>query len=824
MAYALRYFYEQKHEDGKVIRLEIYKRNATAAAMEIGDVVQGLSLNIEGGEDNIDTPVVTSSLVMTFVDAYDHPESYTKKCGNWAEFYTPDATLWKIIVKAKDPDSSFRTIWGGYVTPDSYEESLVYGGSVTITARDNIGHMSDFPFDAEGDSYGTISLRELIESAWAKIESPMELAWGSTWLECEGVSAPDTRMNVAAFAEKNWREAVEMALYGYGAVLRYIGENKVIICPLEGIPSFGENEVERTEPIFMAGATRMLTPALKRIEESASYDLVSDLQPLVKQEDFSGNSHVLDSDDNIRGFSLSNTQEGKGWLNTLDYTAIYFDASNYAISGVDASERNEIKKQMYVVANRPFSEFTEYSRYMSAQNVTIKVQFGTGLMRNVRENYLTPKAGKITSVCCRVSVTQNGITQYYDVSREWKTTSVYQTIAEEAGLTEINVPVDMSEYNGEVLIKVELGGIDATIPFVQIQSFSFETFGEDTYLATNRVNTNYDENNNVIITRDPAIAPAYNKTFLPSVIKNGIYVQSGYTYLPASAWSWKGQSAQQMAVYNHLQLICYYAKPNNILEGNIVNADVTRFAQIWDWEGKEHILVAGRFNFLSGYIEGAILREFARYDDMWANLPGTQLPATEQTSVSNVEAAAQGGSSSNAATYTNNTTVHIGTGGGGSGASSLGELSDVDITASVAGSVLFFDGSEWVDKPSSILIEELLKTSAYLASLWKVDPITGELITEKQVRIKNNVVASGQVSWGGAAEEGEEEGGGYRVFHYQQTQPAKEWKITHNLGKMPNVRIIDTNKQLCLGDVFYISQHEVKIVFESAESGDAYLD
>ena len=138
-----------------------------------------------------------------------------------------------------------------------------------------------------------------------------------------------------------------------------------------------------------------------------------------------------------------------------------------------------------------------------------------------------------------------------------------------------------------------------------------------------------------------------------------------------------------------------------------MNADVTRFAQIWDWEGKEHILVAGRFNFLSGYIEGAILREFARYDSMWGSIPSTQLPATEQTSVSNIEAAAQGGSSSNASTYTNNTTVNIGTGGGGSGASSLGELSDVDTTASVAGSVLFFNGSEWVDKSMQLILTEL---------------------------------------------------------------------------------------------------------------------
>jgi hypothetical protein len=133
MAYSLRYWYNNKLTDGKVIRLEIYKKDSTTAAMEIGDVVQGISLNIDGGEDNIDAPIVSTSLVMTFCDAYDHPEADVKKCGNYAEFYTPDATLWKVVLLCKDKgSSSFRTLRGGYVTPDSYEEVLQYRGSITI--------------------------------------------------------------------------------------------------------------------------------------------------------------------------------------------------------------------------------------------------------------------------------------------------------------------------------------------------------------------------------------------------------------------------------------------------------------------------------------------------------------------------------------------------------------------------------------------------------------------------------------------------------------------------------------------------------------------
>jgi hypothetical protein len=35
------------------------------------------------------------------------------------------------------------------------------------------------------------------------------------------------------------------------------------------------------------------------------------------------------------------------------------------------------------------------------------------------------------------------------------------------------------------------------------------------------------------------------------------------------------------------------------------------------WRGKEHLLMAGRVNLVSGTMEGAELREFVRYEDMW---------------------------------------------------------------------------------------------------------------------------------------------------------------------------------------------------------------
>ena len=153
------------------------------------------------------------------VDAPELDNNNTK-AGDWEEFYTSDATGWKVILLGRRKDESeFRAMWGGYVTPDSYTETLQHHGVVTITARDNIGHLQDFAFDAAGNEAGMITPYELITQAWAKIASPMTLDWRgeedeNEWPQAEGVNAVDMYLNVSAFEGKTWHDAVTETLYG----------------------------------------------------------------------------------------------------------------------------------------------------------------------------------------------------------------------------------------------------------------------------------------------------------------------------------------------------------------------------------------------------------------------------------------------------------------------------------------------------------------------------------------------------------------------------------------------------------------------------------
>ena len=117
-----------------------------------------------------------------------------------------------------------------------------------------------------------------------------------------------------------------------------------------------------------------------------------------------------------------------------------------------------------------------------------------------------------------------------------------------------------------------------------------------------------------------------------------------------------------------------------------------------------------------------------------------------------------------------------------------------------------------------------------IKGLWKVDETTGELYTTRNVKLLGNLSAEGQVAAGGAATESGGGGSGgtttgeYKMFTFPQTTPSSEWMITHNLGKMPNVKIVDSDGELVFGDVKYVNTAVVTVTFGAAFSGTAYLD
>lgn len=697
--YELRYWKNFEQPDGSIIRLEIHSKGiegVSFTAYEIGPVVQALALTIQGQTVDVDAPIVRTSLTMTFVDAPDHADSVLKKCGDWEEFYTNDSTYWKVLIKAKkDPSSaSYAQLWGGYVTPDSFSEELRYRGSVTIVARDNIGHMQDFPFDAEGDENGLISLKELVEAAWAKIESPMTLYWPALrWLQCEGVYAFDTRMNVSAFKDMNWYEAVEKALYSYGAVMRYNGENQVLLCSLRYMPQQARptmDQVNHIEPIFVANAQRELVPAVRRIEETVEYDLENAVtMPQVKEADFTGGTQTYRC--KIDGIDMGNGSFGTsehdapvwpielaltGWLESG--STLFFNPDAYEIGYF--SERkglaDDIYRYMYIACNNTDKRSVSFSRNITCSDMTVRMKLGQPVSLDKNNKLEQQAVFNLKKISYSIRMIQNGITNYLANDGRWVVGEEILTREYDAKTQNFDFEhyVPMEEYSGSAeliftIYKIEyaqtsLANLAQYGLYACLQSLSFVIPESQFILKKNTVNTKYQDSNNVILSRDPEIAPAYNSVALPRFIKNGIFYYDGNVIMPAKAWSWNEGTPQQMAVYNHLQLLCYHSKPNNLITGDILNADVIKTAAIYVWGGKEHLLISGTYNYLNGRIEGAVLREFVRYDDMWGEVSGTSLPDTEQSSTTNQEGG--GASSGPSSTNENTTNVVIGGEGGGS--------------------------------------------------------------------------------------------------------------------------------------------------------------
>ena len=649
MRYDLAYYKNIPQRDGDtIIRLEIYKkvgdRDMPLVNKEIGDVLTSLRLDIEGQGEDVDAPIVKTSLTFSVVDAPERNEAFIK-CGDWEEFYTADATGWKVCLLGKRRnDSGFTMMWGGYVTPDSYTETLQYHGVVSITARDNIGHLQDFDYDAVGNGAGMITPYELINQAWEKIASPMRLDWRgeedmNNWPQTEGVDAEQTYMNVAAFEGKTWYDAVTETLYAYGMVMRYTGRNSVSVCPLRRLPLQGRADYDylpHVTPVFEAYATRELVPAVRNIEERVSYDLGEGKEAGVIAEDQFGSTYTYTTlSPNSAGDLVSKlvkvhpianeTELATGWGNEKNKT-LFFNHFAYR-----AMMEESLADQVCIAMgldNSP-QRLIWYSQPIYGYNLKLKIERGAifQLARNTILSTVNPYFLDAYSIKGSLNFTTAEGTEYYYDGKEWKTSSSSLELLFEDGVIEMDVlfPEALNVYGTLTLFitsiapKWKIGGdFTADGPYVGLK-LSFTKSNEQSLAEKNTVRTVYDEGNNVMLSRTPEIAPALNNVTFPVFIKNGIFRKNGDVYDPTPEWKWYDdeEDAAQLAVLVHKQLLAYYSKPNNLISGTIMNPHLLDPRVIWMWKGKEHFMQSGSFDYLDGVIDGATLREFKRYETMW---------------------------------------------------------------------------------------------------------------------------------------------------------------------------------------------------------------
>jgi hypothetical protein len=140
--------------------------------------------------------------------------------------------------------------------------------------------------------------------------------------------------------------------------------------------------------------------------------------------------------------------------------------------------------------------------------------------------------------------------------------------------------------------------------------------------------------------------------------------------------------------------------------------------------------------------------------------------------------------------------------------------------------------------------EELLDTFSYFGrdgqllivdeSGLKLDTVAYQVFTEADASKLNNIETGAQVNVNANWNESNPESDAYifnkpmvqqdKKFIYNQTNASSVWSITHNLEKRPSVTVVDTAESHVVGQVNYINDNQVTIIFNASFSGYAYFN
>ena len=652
----LKYFKEIESY-GHLWRVEILQdTEQELTPIEIGPVLQSLRLQVQGDQADIDTAIVKTSLELTFVDAPDLEAE--RKCGYWEEFYTSSSTEYMIALY-KDGERE----WTGYVTPDSFEEDLTYRGSVTIIARDNLGHLQDFTFDAPGKD-GLISLHDIVEAASKVVNFSMSIYDDISLHHVWPYSADDVdqrylytaaQFSTAALAEKNWWEALEDSLHSCGVVLRYIGKNKYVVTPIRNVGLGGRDwwpNVPRKEAAFISYARRSLSPAAKKIVDEVSFEIEDNIGYYILNKDDYGEASSyqfmpvphLDQSEIIS--MPIHPVIGGGWdarnaNNSLFLNANAFEAKLEHRFGKGGDIRDF--RNVYLASNIVYSDrnnrTASFSQLVKPGKYQIKYHvFGIAALydNNTAIGYINT-AAFIDSYKLLIQF-------FGDDGSVWSFKHKYGTYEYEwveEDITEgisIGKPGEHTGESPEFDISVE-GRLVCSFSNISIIDNAANKQSQGMYLGINNIELNiidnndkpvmehlkivteYNDNNNITITRSPKFAANPSEIVSFRVVRNGIYVEDQYGWpIGSEKWAWyKGSALQPLSVLIHQELLAYYARPMDVLSGTLIDKDENdlRFDCLYNWQGKEFVLQSGTLNILTAQMEGAVLRELVRYDRLW---------------------------------------------------------------------------------------------------------------------------------------------------------------------------------------------------------------
>lgn len=658
MAHQLKY-YKDIESQGNLWRLEILQDKDTAVdAWEIGPVLQGLRLCVQGEQADIDTPIVKTSLEMTFVDAPDLDQM--KKCGNWEEFYTSNATEYMVCLYKNG-----TLEWSGYITPDSFSEDLRYRGSVNITARDGLGALQDFEYsNPQPSESGMVSLFDLYNAAMDVVSCTMR-----SWMVASGARSnlrayeidiendriTNVLFNDRAFEGKSWYEVLESALYSTGMVLRYVGGNSILLATIRDLPlydKFYHWDVPVIDVEFCSYGHRELSPAAKSVVDNITFEIEENIADInVPDKAYSGKGTYHYSVDKAvpdtfisYDMPVSNIVNN-AWGTTDINTSLFLNPFEYGLKAGHSSQKlGDLKGTdvVYIAAN-PFED--NYNRFVRWKELvgagkyrfSFKVDTPVSLYDNDTKIGFTDYTMQLSRLRYYLrwkSEDGSKTYEYRESSKSWvegvaqDSNSMYPTPEQKGFPYLLEFPELEVDKRGAFELVINGIGVYHSLnspegvsrgAYVQIKGMTLQDVNlENTSIPKSlKVTTKYNDKNNIRIDRKVEYGFNMGQISSPKTVTNGLYLSAGDWYRASDQWLFNAvDTPQPLSVLLHQQLLGYYAKPNNVLTGELATKNPV-FNALYQWNGTKHLLTSGTLNILTGRMESAVLREYMRYDKMW---------------------------------------------------------------------------------------------------------------------------------------------------------------------------------------------------------------
>lgn len=610
------------------LTLNIYEKDYTGTSKQIDALT---SLVLESDCQDAQSPIQKMILRIGLADRPEMPDTDSRKYGGWEEFFTPDATRFLVEILVA---GSAR--WKGYITPDAWSETLDFHASVSITARDNIGHLEDFEFASDSE---LISVDEIIRSAMSLIEPQFTVIYDYAddyTIESEsGVSITDAYINTSLFKGKSWYEVLESVLTSLGMCIRYVGWNQYFIGYLRYVSRYNGGTL--VQNYLRGSATLMLSPAYKEIIEDDTYDFEEFGMP-----DFQNKVLENSSSEEITYKYYMGDSVVSG-TTVITYAGILYNKIGWSTGAVhsisDSVNNTGLKFDRTKAALIPLTKSATFN-FGKINNLNLTIDFSVILQAYGMLGSKTLTSSNVNSLTFSYVISRqfsndagDEVTRYFNGST-WQDSLQYTEVSINSGITgpftkdvSINLPVDrVSDKGATIFLRIYFK--DVTVSYVNsINASSGVYMAVDNLqiscplsyvkLESNKVTTVNDSKYNVRKTFRPDIV-AMSSTDVTVVnhtnYKNVLWMNS-YTPFPYNV-RWRKDAEETyrpLPALMAMQMLCYGLRPMARIDGQrICTAD--DFYKPYSRGSQRLTPLDYRYDYLSGQLTETTFESIA-YED-----------------------------------------------------------------------------------------------------------------------------------------------------------------------------------------------------------------